>query len=44
MSEQYTPTSPVLEPAAADFAAATAKPPFLFDLDPAEGRKAVDEV
>lgn len=40
----YVPTAPVLEPAAADFAAATAKPPFLFDLAPAEGRKAVDEV
>ncbi|MFD3456490.1 alpha/beta hydrolase, partial [Streptomyces sp. NPDC058691] len=41
---EHVPTAPVLEPAAADFAAATAKPPFLFDLDPAEGRKAVDEV
>ncbi|MCG0069964.1 alpha/beta hydrolase, partial [Streptomyces tricolor] len=35
---------PVLEPAAAEFAAATANPPYLFDLPPAEGRKAVDEV
>ncbi|MFJ8991137.1 alpha/beta hydrolase [Streptomyces sp. NPDC102279] len=35
---------PVLEPAAAAFAAATANPPYLFDLAPAEGRKAVDEV
>ncbi|WP_329792673.1 alpha/beta hydrolase [Lentzea sp. DG1S-22] len=35
---------PVLEPAAAEFAAATAQRPFLFELDPAEGRKAVDEV
>lgn len=35
---------PVLEPAAAEFAAATANPPYLFDLAPAEGRKAVDEV
>jgi acetyl esterase len=34
----------VLEPAAAQFAAATANPPYLFDLDPADGRKAVDEV
>ena len=34
----------VLEPAAAEFAAATANPPFLFDLSPAEGRKLVDEV
>ncbi|MGW2362040.1 esterase, partial [Streptomyces phaeofaciens] len=35
---------PVLEPAAQAFAEATANPPFLFDLPPAEGRKAVDEV
>lgn len=35
---------PVLEPAAAAFAEATANPPYLFDLAPAEGRKAVDEV
>jgi acetyl esterase len=34
----------VLEPAAQAFADATAKPPFLFQLPPAEGRKAVDEV
>jgi acetyl esterase/lipase len=43
MSET-TPTAPVLESAAAEFAAATANPPYLFDLGPAEGRKAVDEV
>ncbi|MFI5997910.1 alpha/beta hydrolase [Streptomyces sp. NPDC051362] len=36
--------TPVLEPAAAAFAEATAQPPYLFDLAPAEGRKAVDEV
>ncbi|HEX7305426.1 alpha/beta hydrolase, partial [Lentzea sp.] len=35
---------PVLEPAAAEFAAATAQPPFLFDLGPEQGRKTVDEV
>ncbi|MCX4632313.1 alpha/beta hydrolase [Streptomyces sp. NBC_01443] len=35
---------PVLEPAAAAFAEATSKPPFLFQIPPAEGRKAVDEV
>lgn len=29
---------------AAAFAEATASPPYLFDLPPAEGRKAVDEV
>ncbi|WP_405451808.1 alpha/beta hydrolase [Streptomyces erythrochromogenes] len=40
----YTPATPVLEPAAAEFAQATAKPPFLFQIPPAEGRKAVDEV
>ncbi|MEU1086210.1 alpha/beta hydrolase [Streptomyces sp. NPDC005576] len=39
-----TPTAPVLEPAAAAFAEATANPPYLFDLAPADGRKAVDEV
>ncbi|MGW1753297.1 alpha/beta hydrolase [Streptomyces mirabilis] len=37
-------TEPVLEPAAAAFAEATANPPYLFDLGPVEGRKAVDEV
>ncbi|MFJ6389924.1 alpha/beta hydrolase [Streptomyces sp. NPDC091972] len=35
---------PVLEPAAQAFVEATANPPYLFDLGPAEGRKAVDEV
>lgn len=35
---------PVLEPAAAEFAAATATRPFLFEIAPEEGRKAVDEV
>ena len=39
-----TPAAPVLEPAAAEFAAATANPPYLFDLGPAEGRKTVDDV
>lgn len=38
------PVRPVLEPAAAAFAEATANAPYLFDLPPAEGRKAVDEV
>ncbi|MBP2477905.1 acetyl esterase/lipase [Crossiella equi] len=37
-------TTPVLEPAAQAFAQATANPPYLFDLGPVEGRKAVDEV
>ncbi|MEU1181136.1 alpha/beta hydrolase [Streptomyces sp. NPDC005820] len=35
---------PVLEPAAQSFVEATANPPYLFDLGPADGRKAVDEV
>ena len=40
-----TRTAPVvLEPAAQAFAAATADPPYLFDLGPAEGRKSVDQV
>ncbi|MES4905855.1 MULTISPECIES: alpha/beta hydrolase [unclassified Streptomyces] len=44
MSDAFVPVQPVLEPAAAAFAEATAKPPFLFELPPAEGRAAVDEV
>jgi acetyl esterase len=42
MSGNATPV--VLEPAAREFAAATANPPYLPDLGPTEGRKAVDEV
>jgi acetyl esterase len=39
------PTSTVvLEPAAQEFAAATADPPYLFDLGPEQGREVVDEV
>ena len=37
-------SAPVLEPAAQAFVEATANPPYLFELPPAEGRKAVDEV
>jgi acetyl esterase len=37
-------TTLVLEPAAQEFAAATADPPYLFDLGPIEGRKTVDDV
>ncbi|WP_329234633.1 alpha/beta hydrolase [Streptomyces canus] len=44
MSETAEPVKPVLEPAAQAFVEATANPPYLFDLPPAEGRKAVDEV
>jgi acetyl esterase len=36
--------APVLEPAAQAFAEATSHRPFLFELPPDEGRKAVDEV
>ncbi|MFI6804745.1 alpha/beta hydrolase [Streptomyces luteogriseus] len=43
MPDAVEPVQLVLEPAAAAFAAATANPPYLFDLAPAEGRKAVDE-
>ena len=38
---EYVPEVPVLEPAAAEFAAATANPPFLYQIPPAEGREAV---
>ncbi|MEV7288660.1 alpha/beta hydrolase [Streptomyces sp. NPDC093252] len=38
------PRPVVLEPAAKAFAEATGAPPFLFQLPPADGRKAVDEV
>ena len=41
---KLTTSKVVLEPAAHDFAEATANPPYLFDLPPEEGRKAVDEV
>jgi acetyl esterase len=34
----------VLEPAAREFAEATAQPPYLFDLGPEQGRTVVDEV
>ncbi|WP_369217581.1 alpha/beta hydrolase [Streptomyces flavofungini] len=44
MSDAVEPLAPVLEPAAAAFAEATAQPPYLFELAPADGRKAVDEV
>ncbi|MFF8991322.1 alpha/beta hydrolase [Streptomyces sp. NPDC014983] len=44
MSDSPEPVQPVLEPEAAAFAEATANPPYLFDLPPAEGRKAVEEV
>lgn len=39
----FTPVEPILEPAAREFADATSAPPFLFDLAPVEGRKAVED-
>jgi len=39
-----TDVVPVLEPAAQEFADATDKPPFLFDLPVEEGRRTVDSV
>ena len=44
MSAGTTVAPVALEPAAQQFAEATANPPCLFDLGPAEGRKTVDEV
>jgi hypothetical protein len=38
-----TEIQPVLEPAAQDFADATAKPPQLYDLPVDQGRKIVDQ-
>lgn len=37
-------SKPVLEPAAQAFVEATANPPYLFELNPVEGRKTVDDV
>ena len=34
----------VLEPAAQEFADATAKPPFLYQMTPVDARKVLDEV
>jgi acetyl esterase len=39
-----TGIKPVLEPAAQEFADATANPPYLFDLSIEDGRKTVDSV
>ncbi|MFF3878272.1 alpha/beta hydrolase [Streptomyces sp. NPDC001978] len=44
MSDDTATAAPVLEPEAQAFVEATANPPYLFNLPPAEGRKAVDEV
>ncbi|MEU9541860.1 esterase, partial [Streptomyces mirabilis] len=44
MSDDTSVVALLLETEAQAFAEATANPPYLFDLAPAEGRKAVDEV
>jgi acetyl esterase/lipase len=44
MSAVTTVASVVLEPAAQEFADATASPPYLYDLGPVEGRRTVDQV
>ena len=38
------PAAPTLEPAARAFADATSKPPFIYELSPAEARKVLDDV
>jgi len=44
MAIDSTLTAVVLEPAAQAFVEATAKPPFLYELTPAEARKVLDDV
>ncbi|MET7935560.1 alpha/beta hydrolase [Streptomyces sp. NPDC005322] len=44
MLRSTAPARTVLEPAAAAFAESTAKPPYLYQMSPAEGRRTVDEV
>jgi acetyl esterase len=44
MSQTITRSRPVLEPASQEFVEATSKPPFLYDLTPAEARKVLDDV
>ena len=44
MTDVSSASGPVLEPEAQSFADATANPPYLFELAPSEGRKAVDDV
>src|SRR5688572_11947471 len=44
MSVQTTLSPVVLEPASQAFVEATAKPPFLYELTPAEARKVLDDV
>ena len=44
MSETIAPSPIVLEPASQEFVEATSKPPFLYELTPAEARKVLDDV
>src|SRR6266508_166382 len=44
MSQTITRTPIVLEPASQEFVEATSKPPFLYELTPAEARKVLDDV
>jgi len=44
MSQTVTRSPIVLEPASQDFVEATSKPPFLYELSPAEARKVLDDV
>ena len=44
MSEIITSSAVVLEAASQEFVEATSKPPFLYELTPAEARKVLDDV
>ena len=44
MASEVTRAAVVLEPAAQQFADDNADPPFLYQLDPAEGRRIVTEI
>jgi acetyl esterase len=44
MSQTMTRSPIVLEPASQEFVEATSKPPFLYELTPAEARKVLDDV
>jgi len=44
MSQTFTRSRIVLEPASQEFVEATSKPPFLYQLTPAEARKVLDDV
>ena len=44
MSQTITRSPVVLEPASQEFVEATSKPPFIYELTPAEARKVLDDV